>query len=165
MKRIIAAIAVFVAMSAASHSANVSAVQHPASGSRAEDEAAIHKITSRLQDGWNKGDGKAFAAPFAEDADYVVVNGMHIKGRDLIAAGHQRIFDTVYKKSRITGTIQSIRFLRDDVAVTHGEWHLKFQEGDTAREGKAMNTMVMSKEKGQWNIVAFQNTPIAPSQK
>jgi len=161
MRNTIIAIAVFVSMSAVSYSTVVSAGTRAPSGDRAQDEAAIRKIVTSLQDGWNKGDGKAFAAPFAADADYVVVNGMRIKGRDEIAAGHQRIFDTVYKNSHNTATVQSIRFLRDDVAVVHVEWHLKI---DAAREGKAMCSMIMTKEKGQWSIVAFHNTPIAPAQ-
>ena len=162
MRNTIIAIAVFVSMSAVSYSTVVSAGTRPPSSDRAQDESAIRKIVASLQDGWNKGDGKAFAAPFAADADYVVVNGMRIKGRDEIAAGHQRIFDTVYKNSHNTGTVQSIRFLRDDVAVVHVEWHLKRSPTD---EGKAMNSMVMTKEKGQWSIVAFHNTQIASAQK
>jgi uncharacterized protein (TIGR02246 family) len=165
MKTIIAAIAVFVTMLAVSYSVSVSAQQHSVSGSRAEDESAIQKIIGRLQDGWNKGDGKAFAAPFAEDADYVIVNGMRIKGRDVIATGHQNIFDTIYKNSHNEGTIQSIRFIRADVAIVHVEWHLKFGAGGNVREGKAMNSMVMTKEKGEWGITAFHNTPIAPAEK
>jgi uncharacterized protein (TIGR02246 family) len=43
--------------------------------------------------------GEAFAAPFAADADYVVVNGMKLKGRDLIEKGHMSIFLTIYKDS------------------------------------------------------------------
>ena len=52
------------------------------------DEAAIRKVVQQVQDGWNAKSGEAFAAPFAADADYVVVNGMKIKGRDLIEKGH-----------------------------------------------------------------------------
>jgi uncharacterized protein (TIGR02246 family) len=165
MRTIITAIAVLVCVSALSYSVAAAAERPTASGDHAEDEAAIRKIASRLQEGWNKGDGKAFAAPFAEDADYVIVNGMRIKGRDMIAAGHQRIFDTVYKGSHNTGTVQSIRFLRDDVAVAHIEWHLKYRENDVEREGKAMCSMVMTKKNGEWSIAAFHNTPIAAAQK
>ena len=165
MKRIIAAVAVFVLALSASHSVGASDKRQSKPGGRAEDEAAIHRIVARLQDGWNKGDGIAFAAPFAVDADYVIVNGMRIKGRDMIAAGHQRIFDTVYKNSHNTGTVQSVRFLRDDVALVHVEWHLKFRQGDAEREGQAMNSIIMTKEKGQWGIAAFHNTPVAPPEK
>jgi uncharacterized protein (TIGR02246 family) len=165
MKTIIAAIAVFISMSAISYSVAVSAKKLPAPGDHAQDEAAIHKVVGRVQEGWNKGDGKGFAASFAEDADYVIVNGIRVKGRDVIAAGHQRIFDTIYKNSRNTATVQSIRFLRDDVALVHIEWHLKLSQDEPAREHKAMNSMVMTKDNGQWSVAAFHNTPITATQK
>lgn len=124
------------------------------------DEAAIRQIVRQVQDGWNSHDGKAFAAPFAPDADYVVVNGMSLKGREAIENGHTAIFSTIYKDSRNVGTVKSVRFLRPDVAVVHVEWNLEFRAGGEERRGRAMNTMVMTKDGGRWNIVAFQNTPI-----
>lgn len=149
MKTVIIAIAMFMSVVAVS-----------ASGDHAEDEASIRKIVIAVKDGWNAGDGRAFAAPFAEDADYVIVNGMRIKGREIIAAGHQNIFDTIYKNSQIAATIESVRFLRDDVAVAHIEWHLKYRAGNEARESKSMNSMVMTRQGGRWVIAAFHNTPI-----
>ena len=114
----------------------------------------------QVQNGWNTYNGAAFAAPFAEDADYVIINGMYIKGRPIIATGHQQIFDTIYKDSHNTATIKSLRFLRDDVALVHVEWHLIFQQG----EGRALSTLVMTKDSGQWRIGAFQNTSVAISE-
>jgi uncharacterized protein (TIGR02246 family) len=125
-----------------------------------DDEAAIRQNVQRLEDAWNAHDGKAFAAPFAADADYVVVNGMKIKGREEIEQGHARIFATVYKESRNAGTVSDVRFLRPDVALVHVEWNLEFKAGGEARKGHAMSTMVMTKEGGKWSIAAFQNTPI-----
>jgi uncharacterized protein (TIGR02246 family) len=131
-----------------------------ASPARAGDEAAIRRIVAQLESGWNAGDGEAFAAPFASDADYVIVNGMRIKGRAAIDEGHRRIFSTVYKGSRNAASILAIRFLRGDVAVAHVEWHLKFYEARAPREKKAITTLVLVKEGGRWIITAFQNTPI-----
>jgi uncharacterized protein (TIGR02246 family) len=86
------------------------------------DEAAIKALVKQMQDGWNAHDGKAFSAPFAADADYVVVNGMYIKGREAIEKGHTGIFTTIYKESHNEATVKSIRFIRPDVAVVHVEW-------------------------------------------
>jgi uncharacterized protein (TIGR02246 family) len=133
-----------------------------ASHNQSADEAAIRQVVKQLEDGWNAHDGKAFAAPFATDADYVVVNGMKFKGRDAIAAGHTQIFTTIYKDSHNVGTVKSIRFLRPDVAIVHIEWNLEFNMGGETRKAQAMNTMVMAKDGGKWNIAAFQNTPIQP---
>lgn len=126
------------------------------------DEAAIRQVVQQVQDGWNSHDGKAFAAPFTMEADYVIVNGMHIKGRAAIEAGHTQIFTTVYRESRNQATIKRIRFLRPDIAVVHVEWNLEFQAGGETRKGHAMNSMVMTKEKDKWSIASFHNTPIAP---
>ncbi|MGA9768247.1 MAG: SgcJ/EcaC family oxidoreductase [Blastocatellia bacterium] len=130
--------------------------------SRAEDEAAIRRIVSLLQDGWNAGSGKDYAAVFDEDADYVIINGRHIKGRKEIEAGHQHIFDTIYKNSRISPAIQSVRFLSDTIALAHIEWQMKLAEG---REGRAMNSLLLTKKNGQWSITAFHNTSVDPNRK
>lgn len=126
------------------------------------DDTAIRQIVQQVQDGWNAHDGKAFAAPFAEDADYVIVNGQHIKGRMAIETGHTGIFTTIYKDSRNVATIKSIRFLRSDVGLVHVEWNLEFRIGGELKKGHAMNSMVMTKDKGKWSIAAFHNTPIQP---
>ena len=124
------------------------------------DEAALRQVVQQVQDGWNAHDGKAFAAPFTSDADYVVVNGARTKGREEIERGHTVLFTTFYKDSHNVATVKSIRFLRPDVAVIHVEWNLEFKVNGETRKGHAMNTMVMTKEGGKWSIAVFQNTPI-----
>jgi uncharacterized protein (TIGR02246 family) len=122
----------------------------------AKEEAAVREIVSQVCEGWNVGSGEAFAAPFAEDADYVIIDGRYIKGRPIIAAGHQQIFDTVYKGSHNTAMIKGIRFLRDDVALVHVQWNLILQQG----ENSSMSTLVLTREGGSWRIAAFQNTHV-----
>lgn len=130
--------------------------------SATQDENAVRQIVKSVENGWNAHDGKAFAAPFASDADYVIVNGMHIKGRDAIEKGHVGIFTTIYKDSRNAATIKSVRFLRPDVAVVLVEWNLEFKANGETRKGHAMNTMIITKDNGKWSIAAFHNTPIMP---
>lgn len=126
-----------------------------------KDEEAVRQIVKELETGWNAGSGKQFAAPFAENADYVVVNGMFIKGREAIDKGHQQIFDTFYKGSRNAATVKQIRFLRPDVAVVHVEWNLKYKKGGEDTSHRAYNTLVLTRENGKWQITAFHNTEIA----
>jgi uncharacterized protein (TIGR02246 family) len=125
---------------------------------RAAEELAIREAIAIVEAGWNAGDGSRFAAPFAEDADYVIVDGRYINGRPTIAQGHQQIFDTIYRNSHNVASVQGIRFLSDDVAVAHVEWGLTLQQDTTAH--KSMTTMVMTKANGAWSIAAFQNTPV-----
>jgi uncharacterized protein (TIGR02246 family) len=124
------------------------------------DEAAMRESVKQLETGWNTKSGAVFAKPFAEDADYVVINGTYIKGRAAIEAGHQRIFDTIYKDTTLTLTVKQIRFLRSDVAVVHVSG-VRVGPGKDDRN-EAMMTLVMTKEKQGWVITAFQNTAVPP---
>ncbi len=130
--------------------------------SKAKDEAMIRANVEQLTKGWNMKSGAEFAKPFAEDSDYVVINGIHIKGRAANAEAHQRIFDTIYKDSSLVATVKQIRFLRPDVAVVHGVSNLTFKINGEEKKGNSFVTLVMTKEKGKWSIAAFQNTAIQP---
>lgn len=127
----------------------------------AADEAAVRALVQKCAEGWNKGSGEAFAAQFAEDSDYVVVNGMHIKGRRQNAAGHQQIFDTIYKGTRLWVQVKSVRFLRPDVALMHTVSRvLKPGESDTSAAPEAIQTWTVSKHGNEWLVDTFHNTPI-----
>ncbi len=127
----------------------------------AADEMAMRAIVEQLMNGWNAKNGEQFAKPFAEDADYVVINGMKIKGRGAIAKGHQGIFDTFYKNSVVAFNVEQIRFLRTGVAVVHVKGELGYKEAESLnRKSFARMTLVIMKTKGKWEIAAFQNTEI-----
>src|SRR5688572_5802753 len=83
------------------------------------DEVAIRENVNQLERGWNTKSGALFAKPFADDADYVVINGMYLKGRAVIETTHQQIFDTIFKDTTVKLTVKQVRFLRPDVAVVH----------------------------------------------
>jgi uncharacterized protein (TIGR02246 family) len=115
---------------------------------------------AQLEAGWNAGDGDAFAAPFAADADYVVVDGAYISGRSVIAAGHRHILATVYRGSANCGTVEAIRFLRPDVAVARVRWRLRFDDGSGPQEAESRCQVVATREPGGWGLAVFQNTPV-----
>lgn len=129
-----------------------------AQNDRAADEAAIRDNVKQLETGWNTKSGATFAKPFAEDADYVVINGMYIKGRETIATAHQQIFDTIYKDTKIVLTLKQVRFLRPDVAVVHASGHRDGPTSELIQD--VMLTFVMTKEGQVWTIAAFQNTAV-----
>lgn len=126
--------------------------------SHGADEAAIRENVKQMETGWNTKSGARFAKPFAEDADYVVINGMYIKGRSVIETAHQQIFDTIYKDTTITLAVKQIRFLRPDVAVVHVNARRNGPTKELTTE--AMLTLFMTKEKNGWTIAAFQNTQV-----
>ena len=138
------------------------------------DERAIRDIVKGCEAAWNAGDGAAWVASFAEDADFVDLLGDRHQGRPAIEAGHRHIFATIYKGSRVEYRIDRLRFVRPDVAVAfvharlwsrlavavddpRREAHL----GSTMSESQARPTMILAKAGDRWQIVAFQNTRVA----
>lgn len=49
------------------------------------DEAALEQLERQQADAWARGDGAGFAATFTEDADFVAVDGSHLRGQMAIA--------------------------------------------------------------------------------
>ncbi len=122
------------------------------------DEASIRESVRRLEAGWNAKSGAKFAEPFAADVDYVVINGSHVKGREAIAEGHQQIFDTVFKESVLSLSVEQLRMLRPDVAVVHVNGTNRFRRGAETHAVEALITLVLTKESGAWKVAALQIT-------
>jgi uncharacterized protein (TIGR02246 family) len=141
------------------------------------EENAVRAVARSLEAAWNAMDAAAFAAPFADDADFIDVLGRHHRGRAVIEAGHRQIFDTFYKGSTQTYTIEGVRFPAADVAVVFVHAVLRsFLAGPvddprrdsaaaaaTPREDHARPTLVLHRHPAGWRIIAFQNTRVAGS--
>ncbi len=130
--------------------------------SRAADEAAMRESVKQMESGWNTKSGALFAKPFAEDADYVVINGMYIKGRAMIETSHQQIFDTIFKDTNDQSQRQT-----DPVSATRcccgpRNGHRDGPTKELIQD--AILTLVMTKEKQGWTIAAFQNTAVVSRQ-
>jgi uncharacterized protein (TIGR02246 family) len=129
----------------------------------AADEADVRALYRRLMDAWNQGSGAAFAAIFTEDGDLVAFDGTHFKGRQEIAPFHQQLFDKWLKGTRLVGQVTGVRFLSPDVAVMHAV-------GGTVMRGKrkpaperhSIQTLVATRQDGDWRLAAFQNTRLRP---
>jgi uncharacterized protein (TIGR02246 family) len=131
-----------------------------------DDEAAIRDVLAQLGDGWRKGDGAAFAAPFAEDALYITATGDRLTGRQEIADLHQRIFDGVFKGTRLGGALQRMRGVSPDVVLVQSTGGILFAgETDSAVKPNGIATTVLAKQDGAWQIVSFQNTPTGRHRK
>jgi uncharacterized protein (TIGR02246 family) len=122
------------------------------------DRAALENIVSQLEAAWNAMDGSAFAAPFADAADFVTIRGEHFRGRAAIAAGHAAIFQTIYAGSTNRLTIESARLLRAEVALVHVHALLDVPRGPLAGQHGARFSLVLTKEPRGWEIAAFHNT-------
>lgn len=89
------------------------------STSKSDDEADIRELYQQMVYGWNRGSGKGFAAPYAEDGVLVGYDGTYPKRHREMASFDQQIFDRFVKGSRFVWKIRSVRFLTADVALIH----------------------------------------------
>ena len=126
-----------------------------------DDRSALESVVRQLESGWNALDGTAFAAPFAEDADFVTVRGEHFRGRTTIAEGHAGIFRTIYAGSVNQYATESIRLLRSDIALVHVQAALDVPSGPLAGKHAACFSLVLSKQHGVWEIASLHNTMVA----
>ena len=126
------------------------------------ERAAVEAIVSRLESAWNAMDAEAFAAPFAEDADFVNIVGEHHRGRPAIVAGHRAIFRDFYADSTARMEVIAARSLRPDVALVHVHSVLDAPKGPLAGRNSAVFSMVLTKSGdgagSDWEIAAFHNT-------
>lgn len=125
---------------------------------REVDEHALRALVDELAAGWNAGDGALFADPFAVDADYTAVTGLHVRGRDLIGRGHDELFGSVFRGTRITLSVDDIRFVRPDVAVVHTSNALAGPDGQPVPGNETSAAMLVAcREDGRWSVTAFHN--------
>ena len=122
------------------------------------DRAAIERIVAQLEAAWNAMDGNAFAAPFADDADFVNIRADHFHGRPAIAAGHTAIFQSIYAGSTNRYAIETARLLHPDVALVHVHAVLNAPQGPLAGRHNARFSLVLTKGPGAWQIASFHNT-------
>ncbi len=128
-------------------------------------ENVANELIGRLEQAWNEADGTAFGEPFAADADFVDIRGEQHRGREAIAAGHQAIFDSVYKGSSIRYELLRTRELSDDVILAHSMGFLSAPSGPLAGEHSAVQSLVLVRGDDGWQIAGFHNTLVAPQRR
>ena len=115
--------------------------------------------------GFNTHDAKAFGSLFTEDADWVSVAGIRVKGRAKIQAEHEEAFTTFFKTTTLASTGTEVRLVRPEVAVLHFNWELAGQldpEGKPRGTRRGIITIVAVKQADGWRISAGQNTNALP---
>ena len=126
------------------------------------DAAAIAApIVERLEQAWNAADGWAFAAPFADDTDFVEIRGGHHRGAEAVARGHEAIFSTIYAGSTVELSLEAARTVAPGAVVAVVGSTLQVPAGPMAGVNRARMTMVIVEQDDRWVITAFHNTLVA----
>lgn len=121
----------------------------------------IEKTIMSLVAAWSEGDGDKFASSFSDDADFTTWFGMHLKGKQEIAFGHNMIFKEFYANTVWDLSIDHIKFVGDNVALVYCSGAVIAKGAPKAEEPDAVPLMVLNQRNGEWKILALQNTPFA----
>ena len=131
----------------------------------ADAENVANELIGRLEQAWNEADGRAYGEPFTADADFVDIRGEYHRGQEVIAAGHQAIFDSIYKGSSANYELIQARELSDDVILAHATGVLRVPSGPLAGEHSAVQSLVLVRGDDGWKIAGFHNTLVAPQRR
>jgi uncharacterized protein (TIGR02246 family) len=124
-----------------------------------QDEVALRQLVRDIVSAWNKADGRAFARGFAADAEFRDVYGQKAFGRETIAQGQQRLFDTVLRGSHIEIELATLRFIRSDVVYVETLNRLRHANNPFSL---TIGASIAVKENGMWQIVTCNNAGILP---
>ena len=140
--------------------------QKPNAASSEAATDSVKTVISTLAESWNRHDMAAFAAAFAENADFVNVIGMHWQGRQEIEAKHTATHRTIFRNSTMQIVDQSVRFLSPSIALAHVSTELKGAESLRERVApetrRTLMTCVLVKGADRWLITAAHKTDIVP---
>ena len=159
-----------------------SGIHEPAAGathdlpgvSSSEAQTAAERVVAdrldRLAEAWNRRDAAAWVRHFAEESSFTNILGMRFADRAANEARHALLFETIFAESRLEATVSSVRIFGGDAAVAEVEFTLRGYErlppGIGESEPGLLRTRlvtVLDKRQGEWQIVAAQNTAIAPA--
>jgi uncharacterized protein (TIGR02246 family) len=98
------------------------------------DDSGVQRVVAEFADAWNRHDPAAFAAVFAEDADFTNVAGKSLHGRDRIQAFHSKMFSTRFKDSHMTAEQVAVRWVKPDVAAVDVHWSMTGARDDSGAE-------------------------------
>ncbi len=125
----------------------------------AKDESAIRSGAESYVQAFNKGDAERLASHWAEDAEYILPSGEHLKGRDKIEQAFKKFFSD-NQGIQVQLAISEIRFPRHNEAVEEGSAVVS-RPGENPKELTYEVRYV--KRKAAWKIAHVEETFSAPS--
>ncbi len=121
-------------------------------------EQELRALVETFVAGWNSADGNAMASVFTEDADFTAITGLHARGRQIIARGHDEILSTIYRGTSLSSEVVGIHYLRPDVALLDVKFFLR-KNGDSFFPGVTHTSagIIATQDAGKWAIAVFRN--------
>ena len=118
-------------------------------------------VLTQLTEAWNAADGARYGAAFAEDAHFVTVRGEHARGAQAIAAGHQGIFNSIYRGSTVKIELDDARQVSPGVVLAVASSTLDVPAGPLQGRHTSRMTLVITQLEDRWLVAALHNTLVA----
>ncbi|MCK1995154.1 SgcJ/EcaC family oxidoreductase [Peribacillus muralis] len=124
-----------------------------------QEEIAIRQTIIEIETAFNQHDADDLDRHFTQNAVWVNVIGVQLSGWKQINETHKVILAGPLRNSYARYTVNSIIFVRPDVAIVHIRQYPTTSEGKIIENGQgSLAIYVMVKEQGTWLIAAGQNT-------
>jgi uncharacterized protein (TIGR02246 family) len=125
----------------------------------ATDLAAVKAVPDRISDAWDANDHRAFAAAYTDSATMILSGDRFVRGRAEILTEVERSFATAHKGTSLVQNIVDVRGTGPDSAVLITDGGV-LAPGETtvAPEREIRATWVLTRQRGEWLIAAYQNT-------
>jgi uncharacterized protein (TIGR02246 family) len=123
-------------------------------------EADVDQLLQAYQAAWNKGDAKALAALYSQNAIRIGADGEPVLGRSSIEQSFVTAFGGPWKGTTLTLKTGRTQKVTTDVHVVEGTYEVSGGSGGPQR-GRFLNTVV--RESSQWRIAALAAIPPPPA--
>jgi uncharacterized protein (TIGR02246 family) len=121
--------------------------------------ASVLALGDAFTKAFERGDAAALGAMWAEDADYVAIDGRVLRGRAAIEADYADLFKE-HKGLTLRIEVHSLRFPSPDVALEDGVTSVMGPEGTLPSRSRYANTLV--RQDGRWQLLAVREMPYTP---
>lgn len=132
------------------------ATGNPAESGSVADEAAIKQVVAGFSDGWNSHDAHAMCVSLADDVQWVNWRGEAVHTRKEVEDTHAKLFAGLYKNTRRTDTVKSIRYLTPELVSVENYWTMtgaKTRDGADWPYREGYVNYLMAKRNERWVII------------
>jgi len=157
-----AAAAAWLALgSSHAESAGQPAAAPPAAAQKADedrpaDRDAVRKALDEFCTAFQKGDGKAVAALWTAEGEYVGDDGTAIRGRAALEKDYAKFF-AKNPDNRLEVEVETLRFPSRDTAVVEG--HFKLRQGKAKELVVSRCSFLYAREDGKWLVAIAREWP------
>ena len=137
----------------------ISICAHAQAPASAADEKDIRSIGAQLQDAWNKKDAKMLGDLWLTDGDYISSTGRMATGRAGVEKAFAAQWAGLYKGTKLTHTLTSVRFVRKDIAIADGAFEIsgmKDASGKSLPTRSGLTTVVAARKGDRWYVAALR---------